>query len=78
MDGYLLRVDELSQFTSTLRSFHPAQYYWFGRLALRCDLSRLFLSHLLHQDATKCLKHLPKIQFNPEVAFGTAGHLLVK
>ena len=35
-------------FTSTLHSFHPAQYYWFGRLALRCDLSRLFLSHLLH------------------------------
>jgi hypothetical protein len=47
-DGYLLRMDELPQFTSTLHSFHPAQYYWFGRLALRCDLSRLFISHLLH------------------------------
>jgi len=37
-DGYLLWVGKLTlQFTSTLCSFHPAQYHWFGRLALRCD-----------------------------------------
>ena len=29
--------------TSTIRSFHPPQYHWFGRLALWRDVSETLL-----------------------------------